>query len=305
MIRASRHDYIELSYIYGVAVVIVIFLSAIALPMDITKFGLIVPKAEEIEFSPYTPEAFNDVAVKAEAYVVYDLVDKKVVAQRNSTIQLPLASITKVMTAVTARTHYEDDTKITITSESIEGGYDLGLKNGQVWKLDELLKYTLVFSSNDGAHAIADGLGGRKKFIEQMNTDSALLGLAFTFTDPAGLDEGDLIGGKGTALDVAKLFGIARKRYPEIFESTTKTRLNVFANKDPVIGIPNTNQEITNLFGAEASKTGFTDSAGGNLGVVVDIALGHPVVIVVLGSTREARFVDTENLYKALLASIK
>ena len=305
MIRASRHDYIELSYIYGVAVVIVIFLSVIALPMDTAKFGLVVPKTEEVEFSPYTSEAFNDVVVQAEAYIVYDLVDKKVIAQRNSTIQLPLASITKVMTAVTARTHHEEETKITINPESIEEGYDLGLKKGQVWKLGELLKYTLVFSSNDGAHAVADGLGGRRKFIEQMNTDSALLGLAFTFTDPAGLDEGDLIGGKGTALDVAKLFGIARKRYPEIFESTTKTRLNVLANKDPIIGIPNTNQEIINLFGAEASKTGFTDSAGGNLGVVVDIALGHPVVIVVLGSTREARFVDTENLYKALIASIK
>lgn len=305
MIRASRHDYIELSYIYGVAVVIVVFLSLVALPVDTANFGLIVPKVEEAEFSPYTPEAFNDVVVKAEAYIVYDLVDKKVIAQRNSTIQLPLASITKVMTAVTARTHHEKETKITISPGSIDEGYDLGLKKGQVWKLDELLKYTLVFSSNDGAHAIADGLGGREKFIEQMNTDSALLGLAFTFTDPAGLDVGDEIGGKGTALDVAKLFGIARKRYPEIFESTTKTRLNVFASKDPITGIPNTNQEITNLFGAEASKTGFTDSAGGNLGVVVDVALGHPVVIVVLGSTREARFVDTENLYKALLQSIK
>ncbi len=305
MIRASRHDYIELSYIYGVAVVIVVFLSLVALPVDTANFGLIVPKVEEAEFSPYTPAAFNNVVVKAEAYIVYDLVDKKVIAQRNSTIQLPLASITKVMTAITARSHYPEETKIIINPGSIEEGYDLGLKKGQVWKLDELLKYTLVFSSNDGAHAIADGLGGREKFIEQMNTDSALLGLAFTFTDPAGLDVGDAIGGKGTALDVAKLFGIARKRYPEIFESTTKTRLNVFASKDPITGIPNTNQEITNLFGAEASKTGFTDSAGGNLGVVVDVALGHPVVIVVLGSTREARFVDTENLYKALLQSIK
>lgn len=305
MIRASRHDYIELSYIYGVAIVVVVFLSLVALPMNTANFGLIVPKVEEMEFSPYISEAFVNVMVEAEAYIVYDLVDKKVIAQRNSSIQLPLASITKVMTAITARTHYGNETKITISPESIDEGYDLGLKKGQVWKLDELLKYTLVFSSNDGAHAIADGLGGRKKFIEQMNTDSALLGLALTFTDPAGLDEGDVIGGKGTALDVAKLFGIARKKYPEIFESTTKTRLTVLANKDPIIGIPNTNQEIANLFGAEVSKTGFTDSAGGNLGVVVDIALGHPVVIVVLGSTREARFVDTENLYKALLASIK
>ncbi len=305
MIQHARHDYIELSYLYGVTVVIIIFLSLIALPINTANLWLIVPKVEEVEFSPYSSEAFDNVIVKAEAYIVYDLVDKKVIAQRNSTIPLPLASITKVMTAVTARTHYSKETKITITPESIDGGYDLGLKKGQVWKLDELLKYTLVFSSNDGARAIADGLGGRKAFVEQMNTDSALLGLAFTFTDPAGSDEGNVIGGSGTAFDVAKLFGIARTRYPELFESTTKTRLNVFAGKDSVSGIPNTNQGVTNLFGTEVSKTGFTDRAGGNLGVVVDVTLGHPVVIVVLGSTHEARFVDIENLYKALLTSIK
>ena len=138
-----------------------------------------------------------------------------------------------------------------------------------------------------------------------MNTDSALLGFGFTFTDAAGLDENERIGGMGTALDVAKLFGVARKLYPEILEATTRTRVTTVASNGRISGIPNTNQEITNLFGAEVSKTGFTDSAGGNLGVVVDVALGHPVVIVVLGSTREERFSDTERLYKALLESIK
>lgn len=305
MLHSARQNYIELSYIYGGALALILFLSFVASPLSPGKTGLIIPQ-EKTQESLYGSLVFEEVKVRAKAYIVYDLVDKKVIASKNSDQKLPLASLTKVMTGVTALTHYDENTKISIKPESIEEGYDLGLSKDQVWKLKELLKYTLVFSSNDGAHAIADTLGGRKDFVARMNTDSVLLGLSMVFTDPAGLDIGNKIGGMGTALDVAKLFGVARKLYPSIFEATTRTRVSVTANtKDKVTGIPNTNQDITNFFGAEASKTGFTDSAGGNLGIVVDIALGHPVVIVVLGSTRDERFTDTETLYKALLKSIQ
>jgi len=305
MIRPARHDYVELSYVYGGAITILLFLSFLAVPVDVSRFGLIVPNDEGVKKGIYTQSAFDSLSIKAESYVVYDLVDKKIIASKNADVRLPLASITKMMMAVTALSHHDKNTKITITPESVEGAYDLGLKNGQVWTLGELLKYTLVFSSNDGAHAIANNLGGKQDFVAQMNTQSVLLGLSLTFTDPAGLDIGDAIGGMGTATDVAKLFGIARRLYPEILDATTKTRVTATASNGRISGIPNTNQDINNLFGAEVSKTGFTDSAGGNLGVVVDIALGHPVAIVVLGSTRDARFTDMETLYKTLVQSIK
>ncbi len=306
MFTHARENFIELSYVYGGAIILVLFLSFVASPIAPLGVGLVVSKKENKAQAVYTPDSFKDITVKAKAYIVYDLVDKKIVASKNADVPLPLASVTKIMTGVTALTHYDENTRVVIKPDSIEDGYDLGLSKDQTWKLKELLKYTLVFSSNDGAHAIADTLGGRKKFVAQMNTDSALLGFSMTFTDPAGLDIGDNIGGIGTALDVAKLFGVARKLYPSILEATTRTRVSVTANtKDRVTGIPNTNQDIANFFGAEASKTGFTDIAGGNLGVVVDVALGHPVVIVVLGSTRDERFTDTEILYKALLKSLQ
>ena len=305
MVHHARHDYIELSYVYVGALLLVVFLSLVAMPVNSSRFGVIVPKTSTQEVDLYTSTAFDGVQVRAEAYVVYDLVDKKVVAAKNAEKRLPLASLTKVMTGMTALIHHDKKTQIMVDSKSIEGSYDLGLKKGQVWKLDELLKYTLVFSSNDGAYIIADSFGGRKKFVEQMNLDSTLLGLGLTFTDPAGLDIGESIGGYGTALDIAKLFAAARKKYPEVFDATTKVRATATASTGKVSGIPNTNQDIENLFGAEASKTGFTDSAGGNLGVIVDVTLGHPTAIVVLGSTKEERFTDMETLYKALLASVK
>ena len=193
---------------------------------------------------------------------------------------------------------------ITISPASIDGAYDLGLKKGQVFELDELLKYTLVFSSNDGAQAIADGLGGRTFFVNQMNVDAAKLGLELFFTQPAGLDEGGKIGGLGSAHSAAKLIALARKDFPEVFDATTKTRTTVTSSTGKIMGVPNTNQDVVNFSGLEASKTGFTDLAGGNLAVVVDIAVGHPVAIVVLGSTHEERFSDVEKLYHALQKSI-
>lgn len=303
MISKARHDFVQTSYVYLGAILTVLFLSLITTPLDAPSFGVVAPKDEKKSDDLYRSTAFDNIGIQAKAFVVYDLVDKRVIAAKNADERLPLASLSKMMTAFTALSHYARDTKITITPESIDAKYDLGLSKNQVWTLSELLKYTLVFSSNDGAHAIADALGGERAFIDQMNKDSSLLGLNLVFTDPAGLDNGGLIGGMGTALDVAKLFAIARTRFPDILDATTKTRVTVTASNGRLSGVPNTNQDISNLLGAEVSKTGFTDNAGGNLAVVVDVTLGHPVAIVVLGSTRDGRFSDVEKLYAALLKS--
>lgn len=305
MIHRIRHDYIELVLMYVGAVISLILLITVATPLTYKKIGIIAPQKIEVE-NPFifNSNAFSGVTVKAKAFVVYDIVNGKVIAGKHETEVLPLASITKIMTAVSALTHNEPTTKITILPSSIDGAYDLGLTKNQRWNLSELLKYTLVFSSNDGAQAIADNLGGRSAFVAQMNTDAVALNLPLVFTQPAGLDEGNKLGGEGSALSVARLFAIALKGFPEILDATTKTRGTFTASNGKISGIPNTNQEIENLFGAEASKTGFTDIAGGNLAVVVDIAVGHPVVIVVLGSTREARFTDMEILYKTLRKSL-
>jgi D-alanyl-D-alanine carboxypeptidase (penicillin-binding protein 5/6) len=236
---------------------------------------------------------------------VYDIIDHEIIGGKNATTSLPLASLTKIMTSITARTHHSGTDKVVIRPESIDGAYDLGLKKGQVWTLDELLKYVLVFSSNDGAMAIANTFGGKKKFVEEMNTDASRLGLHLAFTHPAGLDEGGKYGGYGSALEMAKLLAVARSYFPELYDATTRTRVSVRANTGTLTGLPNTNQEINTFFGAEISKTGYTDDAGGNLAIIVDVTLGHPVAIVVLGSTREERFRDVKILYDTLLTSLR
>lgn len=304
MMYHFRRDRVNFLVLYLCTFLAIIFLAHVAASIDIPHMGISALQSQKNTYV-YNERAFDAISVRAKAYVVYDIVDEKVIASKNADQILPLASLTKIMTAVTALESHDADTGITITPTSIDGGYDLGLQKNQVWKLSELLKYTLVFSSNDGAEEIANGLGGRSLFINRMNKEALKLGLTtLSFTDPAGLDIGNQIGGSGSALDSAKLFALAHSRFPGILDATTKNRLTVTANTGKVRGIPNTNQRIANLLGAEASKTGFTDSAGGNLAVIVDVAVGRPVVIVVLGSTREERFSDTEILHTSLIQSL-
>lgn len=296
-----RKEHLHLGFTYAISACFVIFVALMFETYGGTTRSLVPTDTAPLFINTAT---FENLDIQADAYIVYDIVDAKVLAEKNSTTTLPLASVTKIMTAITADQIAPRDTVIRITPESVEGGYDLGLRRGQVWSLGELLKYTLIFSSNDGAYAIADGLLGRDKFISRMNDIAFGYGLGMRFTDPAGLDDGTTLGGVGSAYDVARMMAIARKKIPDVLDATTKKRATVVTSQGPLSGVPNTNQFVSDMTGVEGSKTGYTDLAGGNLALVVDITLGHPVAIVVLGSTKDARFEDVATLYQALEASI-
>ncbi|HCC05753.1 TPA: hypothetical protein DEP94_00090 [Candidatus Nomurabacteria bacterium] len=302
-----KKDFAVLWAVYTLAILFLILILAFAVPLSIRKMGIFIPsfKKSKVVSGYYDKNAFNNISVEAKSFIVYDVVTREVIAGKNENIEYPLASITKIMTALTALEIAPSSSKIIITKGGLDGGYDLGLKEKQVWSLEELLKYTLVFSSNDGAQLIADKLLGREKFVRRMNSYSKELGFNMKFTQPAGLDVNGKLGGIGSAYDVARMMSLARMELGNILDSTTKTRLNVKSSTGMIVGIPNTNQHIDEFIGVEASKTGFTDSAGGNLVLSVDAYLGHPVIIVILGSTRDARFSDAYTLYLALIKSIR
>ncbi len=307
MIEHLKKDFAVLWAIYTLAVLFLVLISAFAVPLSIRKMGIFVPtpKKEKVDTGYYEKTSFDNLEIKAKSYLVYDVLTKQVIVGKNEYEKYPLASITKIMTALTALDIASSSEKITVTKGSLDGGYDLGLKEKQSLTLKELLKYTLVFSSNDGAQLIADKLLGRQNFIERMNLYSYNHGLDLKFTQPAGLDVGGKLGGIGSAYDVARMMALARIELGGILDATTKTRVSVNSSTGSIVGIPNTNQHIDQFIGVEASKTGYTDDAGGNLVLSIDAYLGHPVIIVILGSTREARFSDAYSLYLALIKSIR
>lgn len=263
-------------------------------------------------------KAFENIQVQAQSYIVYDPLSKKIIASKNADTVLPLASVTKVMTALVATKYISKDEKIKITPGDLRPEGDSGLKVGDVWSRDELIKFMLSVSSNDGAHALArvggmhitgsigDEAGERSAFITQMNEYAASNGLStFVFQNESGLDiSASSYGGVGSASDTARLFAKSYFEIPELFDTTTKTVGYVQSNEGTHIA-RNTNSGASSIPGLTASKTGYTDAALGNLGVVVEIGLGRPVVMVVLHSGKESRFSDIENLYKATVQAMK
>lgn len=249
---------------------------------------------------------FADLDVEAKAVFVYDTSTNKILHEENSSAQLPLASITKVMTALTALKRESGSEIVPITAQALSEDGDTGLLLGENWKLEDLIRFMLITSSNDAARAISDRISQNvslQSFTDLMNSDAKTLGLKQTyFLNPSGLDSSESLGGAfGSAEDVSKMFAFALERYPKLFAGTAKREVVIYS----VEGFPhiaqNTNKEIDSEVGIVASKTGFTDLAGGNLVVAYDIGPGKRIVATVLGSSAEGRFKDMEMLIDATI----
>jgi len=258
---------------------------------------------------------FDGISLEAKSAYVFDIVKNEVIFKKNEFAQLPLASITKLMTALTATELIPKNSRITIRKEFLQEEGDTGLLDGESWKLQDLLDFSLLVSSNDGVRSVASVIGamnlqtddynlGRKDFISKMNAKAQELGLQQTyFINESGLDDGVLSGGYGSAIDVSKLMQYILENHPEILEATKYQTINI-SSLDKVHTAKNTNIDVNQIPGLLASKTGYTDMAGGNLVIAFDSSIGRPVVVVVLGSTMDGRFRDVSKLIKASLTYI-
>jgi len=90
-------------------------------------------------------------------------------------------------------------------------------------------------------------------------------------------------------------------RHPTLLEPTRETTITRTSLNNRSYKVYNTNQLTDDIPLLIGSKTGFTETAGGNLVVAFDAGLAHPVIIVVLGSTPEGRFNDIKTLIDATL----
>lgn len=251
------------------------------------------------------PDPFQNVILEAKAAYVFDVRTGKVLFAENEESQLPLASLTKVMTALVASEMPEDTV--------------VALSGGQKWSMKELLDYTLMVSSNGGASAIASAAGAllpltpdeekisnTDTFIKKMNDEARLLHLAETYyLNPNGLDVDDTLSGAyGSAKDMALLFAHILKNKPALMEATTYGTLQFNSLDGAPHSAENTNILARTIPGLLASKTGYTDLAGGNLVIAFDVGPAHPVIIAVLGSSQEGRFTDVQKLVDSAVVKI-
>ncbi len=252
-------------------------------------------------------DPFAGIALSGAAAFVLDAKTQKVLYTKNPDEQLPLASITKLMTAALANEILPAESRITISSAAMAQDGTSAILEGEVYTMQALSDLTLVTSSNDGAYALAEAAGalfengGPSTFVQAMNIKSDELGLTKTyFRNPTGLDVAEgKSGAYSTARDVAFLMQHILFTQPGILERTTASRVQI-----PVVNagnkqIYNTNYNADDIIGLIGSKTGYTELAGGNLVIAFEVEPNHPIIAVVLGSTREGRFSDIDSLVKA------
>ena len=144
------------------------------------------------------------------------------------------------------------------------------------------------------------------QFVAGMNIRAEELGLStMEFKNPTGLDVSlTEPGAVSSAKDVSLLLSYLLKNYPELIEPTTNPTTRVYSAAGIYHDAENTNNVLYRIPNLIGSKTGYTDLAGGNLTVAFDAGFNRPIVVTVLGSSRQERFTDVIALAEAVLEDI-
>ncbi|MGE4554577.1 MAG: D-alanyl-D-alanine carboxypeptidase family protein [Candidatus Paceibacterota bacterium] len=238
--------------------------------------------------------------VKALSFLVGDLENQKVILEKNKNLHLYPASISKLVLAMVVIDELPLEKEIYISSYALSAeGEEGGLKEGEAFKVIDLLKVLLISSSNDAALAFEEEFRNQgKDIIDLMNRKVQQIGLEQTaIFDPRGIDR------KGNFSTASDLFLLAKEiyyHYPLIGEITRKEKEVVFSLDGVEHQLVNTNLltgKIKELWGG---KTGTTPEAGDCLLTFYEIfkeGSGQkiPIVIIVLSSSQ--RFEDTQILY--------
>lgn len=246
---------------------------------QVSSLSLWLPALEN-----YISAGFSKPEVTAKSVLVFDTTTKKVLYEKNPKEKLPMASLTKIMTAIIALENPKKDNKYTVFPKDLVGEDSMGLTKGEVLTLKELMYGMILHSGNDAAEVFASNFpGGRVAFLKAMNDKVKSLGLSNTnFTNPTGL-EGD--GNQyTTAYDLMIITRFALVNFP-IFEEVSKTfDINIAANSNHKQYIlENETNLLTSYPGVKGVKTGYTPEAGFCLVTYLDYK-GHKIVAVLLGS---------------------
>lgn len=227
-------------------------------------------------------QVVNEPVINARSALVMDYETGTILFEKNAYRKRPMASTTKIMTAIIAIENTELDDDVLISGKAANmGGSVMGLKKDAIVKMSELLHGLLICSGNDAAVAIAEHVGGNVEgFCELMNKKAIEIGAYSTsFSNPHGLDAENHY---TTAYDLAKITKYALNN--PIFNDIVKKKEFNFNGR----AIRSTNEMLTYYDGADGVKTGYTGLAGRCL-VTSATRDGKRFISVVL-------FCDTKNL---------
>ena len=221
--------------------------------------------------------------LSAKSALVYDLTSEKTIYEKNPEEKLPMASITKLMTTIIAIDHKKADDRYTVPKEALVGENVIGLSEGEVMSLEELLYGVYMYSGNDAAETLAINTMPREEFIKTMNKKAKAIGLKNTnFTNPTGLQgDGDQ---HTTAYDLLLLSKYAVTNYPQIVKAASTHEYHIKETDDHyAYDLYNQLNLVTTYPGVKGLKDGYTPEAGLCLITYLDYN-GHKIIGIVLGS---------------------
>lgn len=240
----------------------------------------------EIPPRPQKPE-LNLLAESALSVKINNAEREKIIFSENSQKALPIASISKLMTAVlllenTPQNDY-DFSKVVTVSKTAASQEDVpvygNLKENEAFTVEKLLELMLYYSSNDAAFAISE-IVDPKTFVEKMNERAESLGFENTyFVNPTGLDpkDPDVIPNYSTARDLMEFSRYILKNHPLIFEFSL--RPGPYPVKNGLSDLYVTNgQKIV------GGKTGYTEKAGGCMLLVLEDEKENYFINIILGT---------------------
>ncbi|MBU5564822.1 D-alanyl-D-alanine endopeptidase, partial [Escherichia sp. S69_ASV_4] len=225
---------------------------------------LAVPLAPQAVAKTAAATTASQPEIASGSAMIVDLNTNKVIYSNHPDLVRPIASISKLMTAMVvldARLPLDEKLKVDISqTPEMKGVYSRVRLNSEISRKDMLL-LALMSSENRAAASLAHHYpGGYKAFIKAMNAKAKSLGMNNTrFVEPTGLSVHNV----STARDLTKLL-IASKQYPLIGQlSTTREDMATFSNPTYTLPFRNTNHLVyRDNWNIQLTKTGFTNAAG-------------------------------------------
>ena len=259
--------------------------------------------ADQKKGAPKSAARSDDVFLRSAVALVQDAASGETLYAKNQSTVLPIASITKLMTAIVildAGLNLEQRVVISGEDYDLVKGTRSRLRPGSVLTRDELLLIALMASENRAAASLGRTFpGGSEAFVAAMNAKAAALGMSDTrFVDPTGLSSANV----STAHDLARLVAAAHE-FPLIRQYSTRNSATVQALGRP-LDYRNTNGLVRSVhWDIGLSKTGYISEAGRCLVMRVRLASREVIVVLLDSWGKFSRVGDANRIKKWLEAN--
>ncbi|MBP6881866.1 MAG: L,D-transpeptidase family protein [Candidatus Pacebacteria bacterium] len=240
---------------------------------------LVHQKPRDVDQFVYEPTVPN---IDTQHYLIADIENGAILAASDLDQAVPIASLTKLMTAVVTAERLDLDSRVQVSSPSFVQSLIPRLQDRSSVSMYSLLQLLLVESSNEAAEVIA-GEYGREDFITEMNTKATKLGMSSTkFVDPSGLGSGNV----SSLGDLYRLSEYIHDNRTFIFDITANGKVSTIEGLNEFSGLVNFNtvEDVDSFVGGKVGETNAAGQTSVSLHKIKIQGQDRIVVIILLGS---------------------